>query len=65
MQDGDLLITATFDPETWEVLDLGDRYVLKIVDQITVRGPGYNRHKRNAIGKPFIVHQEATVDKLP
>ena len=67
MQDGDLIIIADFDEDSWEVEDLTDRYVLKTVNQVTVRGPGYvqKRAPRNAIGKPFIVHQETTVDKLP
>lgn len=65
MQDGDIIIFAEFDAETWEVLDLRDRYVLKTVNQVTVRGPGYSRKPRTAVGKPFIVHQETTVDKLP
>jgi hypothetical protein len=35
------------------------------MDQITSRGPGYSRKGRGAIGKPFIIHQEGNVDKLP
>jgi hypothetical protein len=65
MQDNDLIIVATFDPETWEIVDLAERYTLREVNQITMRGPGYQRQGRNAIGKPFTVHQEAAVDKLP
>ncbi len=61
-----MLIMATFDPETWEIEDLGDRFLLRTVTQITMRGPGYaQKHGRNAIGKPYIVHQETTADKLP
>jgi len=31
-----------------------------------MRGPGYvQKRGRNAIGKPFIVHQETTADKIP
>ena len=66
MEDNDLIIMATFDPDTWEIEDLGDRYLLRTVTQTTVRGPGYvQKRGRNAIGKPFVVHQETTADKLP
>ena len=45
---------------------MGDRYLLRTVTQVTMRGPGYvQKRGRNSIGKPFIVHQETTADKLP
>ena len=65
LQDDDMLILAEFDPESWEILDLQERYVLETVNPVTVRGPNFQRVGRNGVGKPLVVHQEAEVDKLP
>jgi hypothetical protein len=60
MGDGDLIIQAEFDPNTYDILDLSDRYVLKEVTPVTMRGPG-----RSWGGKGFLVNQESLLDRLP
>jgi hypothetical protein len=62
--DGDLLILAEFDPASWDVLDLAERYVLREVNPITVRGPGFGQQSSRTT-KRFRISQESSADRLP
>lgn len=58
MGDQDLIITAEFDSENWEILQELDRYALQEVTHRTMRG-----FEKNKGG--YRVHQEGNMDKLP
>lgn len=64
MGDGDLIIVADFDPISYEILDLHDRYVLREVNPATIRGPNL-APSHNALGRPLRVSQASQLDKLP
>jgi hypothetical protein len=62
MGDGDLLFAVELAPNGRDILEIGDRFELREVNPITMRGPNY----RNTVHtKPYIVNQEAQVDLLP
>ena len=63
--DGDLIILADFVPGGWQIDNLHDRYVLQEVEPVVMRGPGFSRSSRNALGRPLRVGQKSNVDKLP
>jgi hypothetical protein len=63
MGDGDLIILADFDPSTWEVLDMHERYELREVNPTTIRGP-HLRGKSSPSAR-WRVGQSSQVDKLP
>jgi hypothetical protein len=60
MGNGDLLISAEFEPATETVIDTEDRYVLKDVTPITIRG-----YQRKVQTVEFKVQQNAQVDRVP
>lgn len=61
MGDGDMIIIALFD-QTLNITETGDRYLLREVTPVSMRGPGYP----NMVGmKPYRVNQEAMIDELP
>jgi hypothetical protein len=60
--DGDLIIVAELAPNGHDIVELGDRYELREVSPITMRGPNY---KNTVHTKPYIVNQEAQIDLLP
>lgn len=64
MGDSDLIIIADFQPGTWDVADLHERYVLGDVTPITMRGPGWGRQKASVPSR-FRISQQATADRLP
>lgn len=63
MGDGDLIVLADFVPGTWEVLDMHERYELKEVRPITIRGPEFRTSSTTL--KRLRISQEAQVDRLP
>jgi len=60
MGNGDLLITADFEPDTVTVIDTDDRYVLKEVTPVTIRG-----FQRKVQTVEFKVQQNAQIDRVP
>jgi hypothetical protein len=64
MGDGDLIILADFDPGTWDILDLNERYILREVNPITIRGPGFGQQS-SRVNKRFRISQESAADKVP
>lgn len=60
MGDGDLIITADFDLNTWDILEERERYVLQEVTPKTMRG-----FQSKVQTKEYRVHQSGQVDKLP
>jgi hypothetical protein len=63
MGDGDLVILADFTPGTWDVLDTHERYELREVRPITIRGPEFRTSSTTL--KRLRISQEASVDRLP
>jgi hypothetical protein len=63
MGDGDMIILADFDPMTWEVLDMHERYILQDVTPYTIRGPKIKT--QSTIKDRHRIQQNANVDKLP
>lgn len=61
MGDGDLLITAEFVSNKWDIVDEIDRYVLQDVTPKTMRG--FEGRRKGSAG--YKVHQEGNLDKLP
>jgi hypothetical protein len=63
LADEDLIIRATFSAQGWEVEDTHERYVLREVTPVTMRGfePQVQRGRRGE----FKVNQEAQIDKIP
>lgn len=64
MGDGDIIILADFRPGTWEVADTHERYELREVTPITMRGPGFGTQPEMTRNR-FRISQESSVDKLP
>jgi len=64
MGNGDLIITVEFDPTNWQVVDEEERYVLRDVTPISMRGPGWGRQRGTIINRQRI-SQESMLDKLP
>lgn len=64
MGDSDILIMADFVPGTWEIADLHERYELREVTPITIRGPGWGRQS-STIPSRFRISQQAQADRLP
>jgi hypothetical protein len=62
MGDGDIIITAEFDPLTWDVLNTYERYQIQEVTPTTMRGPGFKSEVR---GKLYVVNQTAQIDRIP
>lgn len=62
--DGDLIILADFEPGTWDIADTHERYELKEVTPITMRGPHFVRQPEVTRNR-FRISQQANVDKLP
>jgi hypothetical protein len=61
MGDTDLIIAVEIDKNN-NIIEMGDRYELREVTPITMRGPGFhNTHHM----KPFKVSQNAMIDLLP
>lgn len=60
MGDGDLIITAAFDPENFDVLDLRERYILREVSPVTMRG-----FQDRVQTVEYKVQQNANVQKMP
>lgn len=58
MGDGDFLITADFQLDTWDIINEHERYELQEVTPKTMRG--FKKHQRG-----FRVHQQGNVDKIP
>lgn len=63
MGDGDLIILADFVPATWDILDTHERYELREVRPITIRGPEFRTSSTTL--KRLRISQEAQVDRLP
>jgi hypothetical protein len=64
MGDGDMIILADFEMGSWEIEDVHERYVLRQVNPITIRGPGWGRQQATTKSR-FRISQEAAADKLP
>ncbi len=64
MGDGDMVILADFNPRNWDIQDVHERYTLRQVNPITMRGPGWNRMS-STTSKRLRVSQESAADKLP
>lgn len=64
MGDGDLIITVDFDPNSWQVTDEYERYVLRDVTPVTMRGPGWGRSSATT-NKRHRISQKSALDKLP
>lgn len=64
MGDGDLIVTADFIQGSWAIDDLHERYVLRDVTPVTMRGPGWGRQNGSVIGRQ-IISQQSQLDKLP
>lgn len=62
MGDDDMLIVVEVDPITNDIIEMGDRYELREVTPVTMRGPHFKTTRHM---KPFRVSQEAMVDLLP
>lgn len=60
MGNGDLIITAEFEPDTQSVIDTLDRFVMKEVTPITIRG-----FQRKVQTVEFKVQQNAMMDRVP
>lgn len=60
MGDGDLIITADFEYDTWEIIEEQERYVLREVEQRTMRG-----FQKKVQTREYRVHQEGQIDELP
>ena len=60
MGDGDLIITADFDVNTWDILVERDRYTLQEVNPVTMRG-----FQEKVQTREYKVHQGGQIDKLP
>ena len=56
--NGDLVITGIFSPNTYDIVELTERYLMDEITPTTLRGHGnYQR--------PFLTQQTATIEKLP
>lgn len=64
MGDGDLIILASFDAGNWDVEDVHERYLLRQVNPITARGPGWGRQEAT-LNRRLRVSQQSQADKLP
>jgi len=64
MADGDLIILVEFDSNEWTVIDEEERYILRDVAPISMRGPGWGRQKGTLLNRQTISQQSA-LDKLP
>jgi hypothetical protein len=62
MGDDDLVIVVEVDPITLDIIEMGDRYMLREVTPVTIRGPSF---KSTAHMKPYKVNQESMIDLLP
>lgn len=60
MGDGDILITADFEPDEWTVIREHERYVLREVNPRTMRG-----FQKRVQTREYKVHQDGQIDKLP
>lgn len=60
MGDGDIIITADFEPDNWDIITERERYVLREVTQRTMRG-----FQKKVQTREYRVHQEGQIDKLP
>lgn len=58
--DGDIIITADFEWDTWDIITERERYVLKEVTGRTMRG-----FQKKVQTREYRVHQEGQIDKLP
>jgi hypothetical protein len=64
MGDGDMIITADFDPSNWDIVSEYERYLLKDVTPVTMRGPGWGRQQGGFLNRQTI-SQQSQLDKLP
>lgn len=62
--DNDLCINVTIDPHSQAVLTTEDRFELKMVQQVTIRGLG-RRARFIASYQPYLVQQTFRMEKLP
>lgn len=62
--DNDLCVNITVDPRTGALLTTEDRFQLKKVQQVTIRGFG-NRARNVAEVQPYLVQQNYQMNKLP
>jgi hypothetical protein len=60
MGDEDIIITADFDSQTWDIIVERERYVLREVTARTMRG-----FQAKVQTREYKVHQEGAIDKLP
>lgn len=60
MGNGDILVTADFDHDTFEVLEEKDRYTLKEVTPVTIRG-----FQEQVQTVEYRVQQSAMIDRVP
>lgn len=58
-QDGDLLITGSFDPDLWDIRGLSDRYIVREVNGVNLRG---SRPQRDI--NLYQVSQQFQVDEI-
>lgn len=73
MYDGDILVTADFDPDTWDIISLGERFVLKEVTPVEPRGAGgaltappfARSYKGRNQTRKHLVAQNFQIDRLP
>lgn len=63
MGDGDLIILADFTPGSYEILDTHERYELREVKPITIRGPEFRTSSTTL--KRLRISQDSQVDRLP
>lgn len=64
MGDGDLIIMADFEPASWRITDTLERYVLRDVTPVSMRGPGWGRQNGALIHRQRI-SQQSQIDRLP
>lgn len=60
MGNSDLIITADFEPDTFDIVEERDRYTMKEVTPVTVRG-----FQRQVQTKEFRVQQNSQIDRVP
>jgi len=64
MGNGDLIITGEFNTGSWTLVDEYERFTLRDVSPITMRGPGWGRQAGSVLKRERI-SQQSQLDKLP
>ena len=63
--DNDLCVNVDLAPNDYEIVGTGDRFQLKMVQQITMRGLGKRGRLKNQTGQAFLVSQSFQMAKAP